>query len=223
MTDTSDNHLYDKLRKLGTSSIGGILDALKIDGLMPLLKPIAASKPFAGPAFTVKADVGSRDTYAPAGFNIASYVDAAAPGDVIIIDAGGAPVSLMGGIAVLVAQARGIAGIAVHGGVRDGDEIAQTRFPVHARHVVPVSGRTRIHVQGIQTPIEIDGCGINPGDVLVGDGSGIICIPREHATSVVAMGEKVLRRDELARAAVLAGANFKDAFAAADRQIQNEQ
>ncbi len=223
MTNTSENDLYDKLRKLGTSSIGGILDALKIDGLMPFLKPVARSTPFAGPAFTVKVEVGSRDTYAPEGFNISSYVDAAAPGDVIIIDAGGAPVSLMGGIAVLVAQTRRLAGIAVHGGVRDGDEIAETRFPVHARHVIPVSGRTRIYVQSVQTPIQIDGCLINPGAVIVGDGSGIVCIPREHAVSVVEMGEKILRRDELARAAVLAGANFKDALADADRQVRNEK
>ena len=194
---------------------------MKLDGLFPGLMPLSRNTPFAGPAFTVKVKVGPRDSFEPGAFNISSYIDAAAAGEVIIIDAEGLPVSLMGGIAVLVAQRRGLSGIVVHGGVRDGDEISATRFPVHARHVVPVSGRTRISVEAIQSPIKIDGSTITPGDIVVGDGSGVVRVPANHSQTILQSVERVARRDALARAAVMTGANFAEAFADADRQLKS--
>jgi regulator of RNase E activity RraA len=208
MTSSPDYRLVEGLRRIGTSLIGGVLDDLKIDGLMSGLLPIGRSSAFAGTAFTVRASVASRDTYPPAAFDIPAYIDSAVRGDVIVIDAGSLPVSLLGGIAVLVAKRRGVAGIVVHGGVRDGDEIASADLPVHVRHVVPVSGRTRIRIDGTQVPIVIDGCAIVPGDFIIGDGSGIVCIPYATGPAVFERSERNFRRDQLARAAVEGGAGF---------------
>lgn len=86
-----------------------MLDQLGISGLLvPPIRPVAAGLSLSGPAFTVKCSVGGLGSFAPSEFSIEMYVDKAASGDVIAIDAGGACVSTMGGIAATVAQMRGI-------------------------------------------------------------------------------------------------------------------
>src|SRR5262245_44775473 len=98
-----------RLRTLGSSTVGGVPDDLGIKGLAPSLKPAVRGRRFAGPAFTVQILVAARGTFPPSDFNIPAYVDKAAEGEVIALDAGGAAVSCMGGVAALVAKQRGIA------------------------------------------------------------------------------------------------------------------
>ena len=203
------------LRASGSSTLGGVLDELGLDGLITGLKPITPGLRLAGPAFTVKAIAAERGTFDPAAFDIAAYVDAAPPGAVIAIDLGGKPVSTLGGIAALVAQKRGVEGIVVDGGVRDADEIAELRFPVFSRHTVPVSGRTRVSVIATEVAVTVDGVLVRPGDYLVGDRTGLVRLPGTRVAEILERAWAVQRRDERARAAVCEGASFAEAFARA--------
>lgn len=187
-----------RLREIGASTVGGALDALGIDGLVvPPIRPVAPDRRFAGPAFTVNVAVGALGTFRPEEFDIPAYVDHAAPGEVIAIDAGGAMVSMMGGAAATAAKLRGVAGIVVHGGVRDLDEIVESGMDLFVRHAVPVSGRTRVRTAATQVPIKLEGVTVRPGDILVGDSTGVVCIPKDRLAEVFALAEKAEATDRV--------------------------
>jgi regulator of RNase E activity RraA len=212
MTETGIAALCAQLRACGTSTVGGVLDEMGLDGLITRLRPVAPGRRFAGPAFTVRLEVGERGSFPPSAFDIAAYIDKPAPGQVVALDAGGAAVSTLGGIAVRAAQLRGLAAILVDGGVRDLDEILATGFPVFPRHAVPVTGRTRVRLLATGVPVSLDGIAVAPEDILVGDGTGVVRVPRGVARQVAERAAAVEARDRRAREAVEQGMSFADAF-----------
>ncbi|HVR51231.1 MAG TPA: hypothetical protein VMS38_15950 [Pseudorhodoferax sp.] len=203
------------LRAAGASTVCAVLDMVGVAGTSCHLHPVAARRAFAGPAFTVQARVGALGSQPPGAFDIAAYADGAARGAVIAIDAGGAAVSVAGGIAALATQLRGVEAWVVDGGMRDLDELHELTMPIHLRHGTAVSGRTRVRIERTGVPVQIDGLAVQAGDVLVGDRSGIACVPQAMLARVVRMAGWITERDRLARALVLQGSGFADAFAAA--------
>jgi regulator of RNase E activity RraA len=212
MTTTDLTAICARLREIGPSTVGGALDALGIDGLVvPPIRPVAQDRKFAGPAFTVNVAVGALGTFAPEEFDIPAYVDHAAPGEVIAIDAGGAYVSMMGGAAATAAKLRGIAGIVVDGGVRDLGEIIDSGMDLFVKHAVPVSGRTRVRTAATQVPIKLEGVTVNPGDILVGDSTGVVCIPRARLQEVFERADKAEAMDQRIFEHVKAGKGIGEA------------
>jgi regulator of RNase E activity RraA len=212
MTDTELKAICARLREIGPSTVGGVLDALGIDGLVvPPIRPVAPDRKFAGPAFTVNVAVGALGTFRPEEFDIPAYVDNAAPGDVIAIDAGGAMVSMMGGAAATAAKLRGVAGIVVDGGVRDLAEIVESGMDLFVKHAVPVSGRTRVRTAATQVPIRLENVTVNPGDILVGDSTGVVCIPRARLAEVHQRAEKAEAMDRVIFENVNAGKGLREA------------
>jgi regulator of RNase E activity RraA len=212
MTDSELQKICARLREIGSSTVGGALDALNIDGLVvPPIRPVAPDRKFAGPAFTVNVAVGALGTFAPEEFDIPAYVDNAAPGEVIAIDAGGAMVSMMGGAAATAAKLRGVNGIVVHGGVRDLEEIVDSGMDLFVRHAVPVSGRTRVRTAATQVPVRLGNVTVNPGDILVGDSTGVVCIPRARLAEVLALSEKAEATDRVIFEHVRAGKGIGEA------------
>lgn len=212
MTATDLTAIYARLREIGPSTVGGALDALGIDGLVvPPIRPVAADRKFAGPAFTVNVATGALGTFAPEEFDIPAYVDHAAPGEVIAIDAGGAYVSMMGGAAATAAKLRGIAGIVVDGGVRDLSEIVDSGMDLFVKHAVPVSGRTRVRTAATQVPIKLENITVHPGDILVGDSTGVVCIPRDKLMDVYERAEKAEAMDQRIFEHVRAGKGIGEA------------
>lgn len=111
--------------------------------------------------------------------------DAVEEGEIIVIEArGDATTGTLGDILALRAVARGAAGVVTDGGVRDFDAVAEIGLPVFSQGAHPsVLGRRHV-------PWEHDvtiGCGgatVQPGDVIVGDGDGVIVIPAHLAEEV---------------------------------------
>jgi len=212
MNATDLSAICARLREIGPSTVGGALDALGIDGLVvPPIRPVAPDRRFAGPAFTVNVATGALGTFAPEEFDIPAYVDHAAPGEVIAIDAGGAYVSMMGGAAATAAKLRGIAGIVVDGGVRDLGEIIDSGMDLFVKHAVPVSGRTRVRTAATQVPIKLEGVTVHPGDILVGDSTGVVCIPRARLQEVFERADKAEAMDQRIFEHVKAGKGIGEA------------
>lgn len=208
----------DVLRAAGASTVCAVLDMIGVSGTSCGLHPVAAGRAFAGPAFTVKASVGPLGRFQPSEFDIAAYADGAPQGTVIAIDAGGGHVSLAGGIAALAAQLRGVEAWVVDGGMRDIEELRQVAMPIHLRYGTAVSGRTRVRIDSIGEAVKIDGLTVQPRDVLVGDASGIACVPAAALQRVARMAGWITDRDRIARALVVQGSSFAAAFASATSQ-----
>jgi 5-oxopent-3-ene-1,2,5-tricarboxylate decarboxylase/2-hydroxyhepta-2,4-diene-1,7-dioate isomerase len=169
--------LSAQLRKRG-------LDEVTIDGVRPM-HPAAK---LVGVARTLRFVPGRADLFAAhgVGYNAQKRAfDTVGEGEVIVIEARGETGSgTLGDILALRAKVRGAAGVVTDGGVRDYDAVAGIGLPVYSRGAHPaVLGRRHV-------PWDVDvtiGCGgttVQPGDVIVGDGDGVVVIPPALAEEV---------------------------------------
>jgi 5-oxopent-3-ene-1,2,5-tricarboxylate decarboxylase/2-hydroxyhepta-2,4-diene-1,7-dioate isomerase len=111
--------------------------------------------------------------------------DAVDEGEVIVIEArGDASTGTLGDILALRARARGAAGVVTDGGVRDFDAVAGI-LPVFSRGAHPsVLGRRHVPWD-VDVTISCGGATVQPGDIIVGDGDGVIVIPPSLVEEVV--------------------------------------
>ncbi len=176
--NASVRELAQQFLGISTSTIGNVLDSLRITAIMPGLRPVVLPMRMVGVAFTVKA--------------VASW----------------------GGLAALAAKLRGAAGLAVHGGVRDIDEIMNCGFPVYSRHVTPLSPRTRVKIVGLNLDICIGDVQILPQDIIVGDSTGLVRVPANIAREVLDEVSVLNKKDDEAMRLIREGGRFKDALRA---------
>ncbi len=106
-------------------------------------------------------------------------------GEIIVIDArGDAGTGTLGDIMALRALTRGAAGVVTDGGVRDFDAVAASGFAVFSRGAHPaVLGRKHVPWE-VDVTIACGGAAVQPGDIIVGDGDGVIVIPVSLAEEV---------------------------------------
>lgn len=111
-----------------------------------------------------------------------------APGQVLLCDAGGeTETALLGDIITTSFQVRGVAGVVTDGSVSDGAAIADIALPVFARGDAATTFLSHRHIVELEVPVECAGVPVFPGDVLVGDRNGVVCIPRHEAAEVAAI------------------------------------
>lgn len=205
--------LVARAATLATSTLANALDdAGRHRNVIATIKAVAPGMRFAGPALTVRELAGDYGTFSSEDFKVGAILDAAAPGAVIVIDLGGAACSTWGGMASLAAKVKGVAGLLVDGGVRDLEEMIAFDFPVFARHLVPTTGRNRLKVAAIGEPVTVDGVAVAPGDIIVADGTGAVCLPHADAEAIVARAEALQRDDEAAVAEIQRGLSFSEAM-----------
>ena len=112
---------------------------------------------------------------------------AARPGDVLVIDGGGATgASLLGGVAAAEALRAGVVAALVDGAVRDVDEIVAAGLPTWAVARTPVSGRRRMEAVELNGWVAFCGAQVRPGDLVVADSSGICFVPPEVFPEIAA-------------------------------------
>lgn len=154
--------------------------------------------PMAGPAFTVRVRPGDN-------LLLHKALDMAAPGDVIVVDAGGAlDNALIGELMVSHAKMRGIAGVVIDGALRDRDELYQINLPIFARGVCH-RGPYKDGPGEIGFPVSIDGMTVAPGDLVLGDGDGVLAVPREGAAGILDAAEAKQQAEEQQVETTLAG------------------
>jgi 4-hydroxy-4-methyl-2-oxoglutarate aldolase len=109
----------------------------------------------------------------------------AEPGDVLVIAAAGTPCWLLGENQAHAALYRGLAGMCVDGCVRDTDEIAALPLPVFARGAGIRPYSTELELVSVNVPVAFAGMQVRPGDIVVGDGDGLLAIPAAQAGAVL--------------------------------------
>jgi 4-hydroxy-4-methyl-2-oxoglutarate aldolase len=146
--------------------------------LLPRVRRVWRGATLAGPAVTVRTPPGQFAS-------VRQALDLARAGDVIVVDAGGSlATALWGDRMSKLALERGVAGLVVDGAVRDADGIEELGFPVFAAGVVPTPpGRDVLGEVGVE--IECAGRLVTPGDVVYGDGDGVVVVPAAIHDDVV--------------------------------------
>jgi hypothetical protein len=140
---TVTDEVLEALAVLATPTLANALDDVAFEGVMEGLGQMVPGTRCAGRAVTVREVAGRRGDFSSDDFKVGQVIDAARAGDILVIDNGGACVSTFGGLATLAAKVKGIGGLVADGGVRDREEMIEHAFPVFARHMTPLTGRTR--------------------------------------------------------------------------------
>ncbi len=178
-----DERVVRQFRDIPVANVSDSMSRMTAGGAR--LRPMHGSGAMAGPAFTVKTRPGDN-------LMVHKALDLAEPGDVIVVDAGGdLSNAIIGEIMSGYAKARGVAGIVINGAIRDADSIRAGTFPVFAAGVTH-RGPYKDGPGEINVPVAIDGMVIEPGDLVLGDGDGILCVPFDATDAVYALAsEKV--------------------------------
>ena len=182
--------IVERLLKLDTCAVSDGMDRLGLMGATYGVRPMWPCPKIVGRAVTMKIK--------PVGLDKAKQhlgtlpIDAAQPGDVIVIDNGGRPdTSCWGGLLALAAKTKGISGVVIDGACRDIDESRDVGFPVYARGTVPMTARGRVMQETYNQEIEFAGVQVHPGDLVIADGSGVVVIPRSKEEEIVRAAEAV--------------------------------
>ncbi len=183
---------------------GNIVDAMGRFGAMdPGVKPVGPGMKFAGSALTIR--IRACD-------NLVIYkaLDLAQPGDVLVIATNNFQgAATWGDLTSMIARAKGVAGMVTDGMVRDVEGICQVGVPVFARGATPNSpfkdGQGEVNFT-----VSCGGVTVRPGDILVGDGDGVVVIPREEWDEVLKNVAKVLEKENQTVANIQAGKLIPD-------------
>lgn len=152
-----------------------------------------------GPACTVKVYPGDN-------LMVHKALDIARPGDVVVVDTSGSEMTaVLGDLISTKARHRGLAGFVVDGLIRDLGAIrALGDFPVFARGVTP-TGPLHRGPGEINHPVSAGGIVVYPGDIIVGDLSGVVVVPQEIAADLLERLEGAAAKETDYAAAVARG------------------
>ena len=190
--------LVEAFAKLPVANVSDSMSRMTAAG--PTLRPMHASGGMAGVALTVKARPGDN-------LMLHKAIDMAQPGDVIVMDAGGDTTNaLFGEMMLAYAIKRGIAGLVLNGAIRDSDAMKEVNHPVFAAGVTH-RGPYKDGPGEINVPVAIDGMVVHPGDIVIGDGDGVLCVPMDEAAEILKMAQAKLDAETRQMQAIAEGTN----------------
>ena len=164
-----------RFRGLPVTCISDVAPSLARGGLK--LRPMHAGQPLAGPALTVRTRPGDN-------LMVHKALDLAERGDVIVVDAGADLTTAIAGEMMLAYMMhRGIGGIVVSGAIRDIAAIRGGALPVYAGGIAQ-HGPSKEGPGEINVPVSVDGMLVEPGDLIVGDATGWLCISYDTVEEV---------------------------------------
>lgn len=167
-----------------------IYEAAGRRGALPsAIKPLSERLPVEGRAFTVRTAPGDN-------LWLHRSLARAEEGDVLVVAIGDerGEQAYWGDVMTLAAQSRGILGLVIDGQVRDGAEIVRMGFPVFAKGLCTRGPTKNAKTPGsLQEPITIGDVTVHPGDLVVGDGDGVVVLPQADVNAVL---EKAKERED---------------------------
>ena len=124
-------------------------------------------------------------------------IEAALPGDVIVLAASGRlDAAAWGGVLSLAATLRGVGGVIIDGACRDVDDAAELGLPVYALAATPRTARGRHAEVAWNVPVRVAGVAVHSSDIVIADRSGVVFLPAEHAARIVHGAEEVAARED---------------------------
>jgi len=166
------------VERFATIPVANISDSMsRLNSGGASLRPMHAGGVLCGPAVTVKSAPGD---------NLMTHMalNLAVEGDVVVVDAGGDLTNAIIGERMLAyCIAKKFAGIVIYGAVRDSGWIRRQDFPVYACGITH-QGPYKNGPGEINTSVSIGGMVVMPGDLMVGDEDGLVCIPQASVPAI---------------------------------------
>lgn len=192
------DEVIERYRGLPVANISDSMSRMTAGGSR--VQPMHVGSTIIGPAITVKTRPGD---------NLMTHkaLDLAEPGDVIVVDAGGDLTNaIIGELMIAYAVERRLGGFIINGAVRDSGAIRRGTFPVYAAGVTH-RGPYKDGPGEINVPIAIDGMVIEPGDLIVGDEDGFLCVPFDDVDRIYEAAAAKKKAEERSMIDIQAGVN----------------
>ncbi len=188
----SEQELCDRYMQVTTPMVNDVLRAMGLiaQTLPETIMPLREEMKTAGIAFCIS---GEKSTEQEGEMEErAKMLEAIHENTVCVWATGGDnSAAQWGEIMTMAAKSRGCRGAVVDGGVRDTNRVLEQNFPVFCRYRSSNGMLGRFRLTGYQKPVTIGGVTVYPGDVVMGDIDGCICIPRNIAYEVLLEAETI--------------------------------
>lgn len=203
------DQLIERFAKLDTTCVSDAMDKIGIECAVYDVKPIQRGQKLCGRAFTVH--------YVPCGAvkgTVGDFLDDVQPGQVIVIDnAGRDNCTVWGDIMAKTAKQMGIAGTVIDGVCRDIPAVLDCGYPIFSKGYYMRTGKDRVYVDAVNVPVTLSDIQVRPGDIVLGDDTGVVVVPQSRAEEVAAIAEEIDRKEQEILALVAQGRPLKEARA----------
>jgi regulator of RNase E activity RraA len=211
------------LEALRAASTATVTTQLMARGLRnTFLHGLAALNPgctrMVGEAFTLRCipsreDVDTLSVYQDYDHPQRRAIETVPPGAVLVVDARGQTrAASLGHILATRLRQRGVAGVVTDGSVRDSAGFAELALPAFAAGASATTNLAQHHACDLQVPIGCAEVAVYPGDIMVGDQDGVVCVPRRLADEVAAAAVEQERLEDFVLARIEAGAPLRGTY-----------
>ncbi|WP_109479379.1 dimethylmenaquinone methyltransferase [Paraburkholderia sp. C35] len=179
-TTPYDKGILEQARKLGTSTLfeasGVSTTAVDSD-----IRTVWAGASIAGPAYPLECSPGDN-------LSIHIAMERVPRGSVLVVSTGGFISGYWGEVLTVAAEAAGVVGLIIDGGVRDIVALVARRFPVFTRGI-SMRGTIKASSPSVGQRISFAGTPVEVGDLVVADDDGVLVLPAEHALRTINDGQ----------------------------------
>jgi 4-hydroxy-4-methyl-2-oxoglutarate aldolase len=181
--------------ELSTTNVSDALDRLQLRGAPHGILPLwTGCQKIVGRAMTMK--LVSQGSASPVLGTLEAII-AAEPADVLVIDHDGLmDVNSFGGIAAFTAVKYGLVGVVIDGVTRDVDEMKDQGFAAYGKGVIQQSIRNRCAFAGHSVEVQLAGCSVRRGDLVMGDDNGVVIVPQGHIAEALRIAQECAETEE---------------------------
>ncbi|HYJ17617.1 MAG TPA: ribonuclease activity regulator RraA [Burkholderiales bacterium] len=215
--------VLDKLRQVPTATLATqLFKAGFRNTYLAGVTPLNPHVRMAGEAATVRfvparEDLASFDAVATSEYPQRKAIDEIGPGQVLVMDCRGiSAVASAGEILMTRIKVRGAAGAVTDGAMRDYSAIQKMDFPVYSQGMAAPAHVHRHLAVDMNVPIGCAGVLVLPGDIMVGDDEGVVCIPRQVAEKVAQAGLDLEELEAFVLEKIKAGAPLRGTYPPSD-------